>query len=140
MSLTDDGVAFQAEIGPGGTRRLQAVHISRTRAKPAVLIVISVFSPAPATPPETASVPPGPLGRQERAVLSVLADNAGRVVSRRELARQVGLADLSARRCDSLLVGVRRAIGAESIRTVRSRGWILQPEAIDAAERLLQRS
>ena len=61
------------------------------------------------------------------------------MVSRRELARRVGIADLSERRCDSLLVGVRRVLGAEAIRTVRSRGWMLQAEAIDAAKRLLQR-
>jgi len=48
-----------------------------------------------------------------------------RLVSRRELARRVGIADLSERRCDSLLVGVRRVLGADAIRTVRSRGWML---------------
>ncbi len=70
----------------------------------------------------------------------MLADNVGRVVSRRELARQVGLAELGVRRCDSLLVGVRRVLGPNSIRTVRSRGWILQTEAIAEANRLLSRS
>ena len=57
----------------------------------------------------------------------VLASNAGRVLSRAELARRAGLADLSARRCDSLIVGIRRAIGAERVVTVRRRGWMLVP-------------
>lgn len=57
----------------------------------------------------------------------VLASNAGRVLSRAELARRAGLADLSSRRCDSLIVGIRRAIGAERVVTVRRRGWMLVP-------------
>ena len=55
----------------------------------------------------------------------VLETNAGRVLSRAELARRAGIADLSARRCDSLIVGIRRSIGAERVRTVRRRGWML---------------
>jgi len=62
---------------------------------------------------------------QERAVYQALLDNAGRVVSRAELARAAGLSSLSARRCDSLIVGVRRAVGAERVLTVRRRGWML---------------
>lgn len=59
-------------------------------------------------------------------MFEVLAANAGRVVSRQELARQAGLTDLSERRCDSLIVGVRRAIGPQRVRTVRRRGWMLE--------------
>ena len=70
---------------------------------------------------------------QERAVLSVLVDNAGRVVGRREIARRAGLAELSERRCDSLLVHVRRQLGADSIVTVRRRGWMLAPHVVEAA-------
>ncbi len=55
----------------------------------------------------------------------VLETNAGRVLSRAELARRAGIADLSARRCDSLIVGIRRSIGADRVRTVRRRGWML---------------
>ena len=61
------------------------------------------------------------LGEQEQSVLSVLLVNRGRVISRRELARRAGLANLSERRCDSLLVSIRRALGPESVVTVRSR-------------------
>jgi DNA-binding response OmpR family regulator len=73
------------------------------------------------------------LGEQEQSVLSVLLANRGRVISRRELARRAGLADLSERRCDSLLVSIRRALGPNSVVTVRSRGWMLSDEAIAAA-------
>jgi DNA-binding winged helix-turn-helix (wHTH) protein len=73
------------------------------------------------------------LGEQEQAVLSVLLANRGRVISRRELSRRAGLANLSERRCDSLLVSIRRALGPTSVTTVRSRGWMLSDAAIDAA-------
>jgi DNA-binding response OmpR family regulator len=77
------------------------------------------------------------LGEQEQTVLNVLLVNRGRVISRRELARRAGLADLSERRCDSLLVAIRRALGPKSVLTVRSRGWMLSDEAVDAASVLL---
>ena len=92
-----------------------------------------MFSPAPATPGPGATDPLGHLGTQERAVLFALAQSAGKVVSRRELARRVGISNLSERRCDSLLVGVRRVLGPDAIRTVRSRGWILDPAVAAAA-------
>lgn len=76
---------------------------------------------------------PGRLGAQERAVLSVLLDCSGRVVSRHELARRAGLSGLHERRCDSVLVALRRALGDRAIRTVRGRGWMLLPEFADAA-------
>ena len=92
-------------------------------------------SPAPASPVDAPSNPLGTvsLGAQERAVLSTLYANRGRVVSRRELSRQSGLTELSDRRCDSILVGVRRLLGAGAIITVRSRGWMLSPAAESAA-------
>jgi DNA-binding response OmpR family regulator len=62
---------------------------------------------------------------QERAVFHVLAATTGRVLSRQELARRAGLTDLSPRRCDSLIVGIRRQVGADRVRTVRRRGWML---------------
>jgi DNA-binding response OmpR family regulator len=76
------------------------------------------------------------LGEQEQSVLNVLVASRGRVISRRELARRAGLADLSERRCDSLLVAIRRALGPNALVTVRSRGWMLSDEAIDAASAL----
>src|SRR5690606_29495279 len=62
---------------------------------------------------------------QERAVYQVLRENSGRVLSRHEIARAAGIGELSDRRCDSLIVGVRRAVGPERVRTVRRRGWML---------------
>lgn len=59
------------------------------------------------------------------AVLGVLAEAGQRVVGRTELSRRAGLAGLSARRCDSLIVELRRALGPDAIVTVRSRGWRL---------------
>ena len=69
-------------------------------------------------------------------MLNVLLVNRGRVISRRELARRAGLANLSERRCDSLLVAIRRALGPDSVLTVRSRGWMLTDEAVEAAASL----
>jgi DNA-binding response OmpR family regulator len=84
--------------------------------------------PAPAAPADhwlQVSRPLEHLTPQERAIYSVLADNVGRVLSRSELAKAAGIADLSERRCDSLIVGVRRAVGSSRVRTVRRRGWML---------------
>jgi DNA-binding response OmpR family regulator len=95
--------------------------------------------PAPASAVDTSSTPLGTvsLGVQERAVVEVLLANRGRVVSRRELARAAGLTEMSERRCDSVLVAVRRALGPTAIVNVRCRGWMLHPSAEDAAARLV---
>lgn len=68
------------------------------------------------------------LGIAETAVLAVLLEANGRVVSRRELVRRAGLRDASPRRADSIVVQLRRSLGEDAIRTVRSRGWALDPE------------
>ena len=80
------------------------------------------------------------LGAQERAVLRILVEQGGRVISRHELARRCGLTELHERRCDSILVHVRHALGPDSIVTVRRRGWMLRPDAIDRAVALLGES
>ncbi|MFZ4811239.1 MAG: helix-turn-helix domain-containing protein [Ilumatobacteraceae bacterium] len=77
------------------------------------------------------------LGSQERALLQVLVANRSRVISRRELSRLAGLNGLNERRCDSLLVSLRRHLGSDAIITVRSRGWMLNPAAEPAAASLL---
>ena len=94
-------------------------------------------TPGPALPDRCTNPLVHRLGEQEQTVLNVLLINRGRVISRRELARRAGLADLSERRCDSLLVAIRRTLGPKSVRTVRSRGWMLSDEGVDAASLLL---
>ena len=88
------------------------------------------------TRPAPASVLDAPplalLTAQEQAVYHVLASNAGRVLSRSEIARRAGISALSERRCDSLIVGIRRRIGADRIVTVRRRGWMLVSSAVSA--------
>jgi DNA-binding response OmpR family regulator len=65
------------------------------------------------------------LSAQEVAMLAALLDARGKVLARDELARLAGLESSSARRCDGVLVGLRRALGAESLCNVRGRGWRL---------------
>ena len=77
------------------------------------------------------------LGPQEKALLSALVDCHGRVVGRRELARRAGLHYLNERRCDSLLVAIRRSLGPNSIQTVRSRGWMISADYVDQARNIL---
>ena len=60
-----------------------------------------------------------------RPVYDVLAEHAGKVISRSEIAREAGIGNLNVRRCDSLIVGIRRCVGAERIVTVRRRGWMI---------------
>ena len=91
---------------------------------------------APSTSP-TPSVEVPRLGPHELAVLQVFLDCRGRVVSRLEIARRAGLTGMNQRRCDSLLVTLRRVLGADAIRTVRGRGWMLEPTALDRAHHLI---
>jgi DNA-binding response OmpR family regulator len=62
---------------------------------------------------------------RERAVLRVLERRRGAVVPRAAHAAEAGLADLSERRVDALVAGLRRALGPASVVTVRGRGWRL---------------
>ncbi|HSS10407.1 MAG TPA: winged helix-turn-helix domain-containing protein [Acidimicrobiales bacterium] len=69
-----------------------------------------------------------PLSPQEVAVLVALLDAHGRVVPRAELVRRLGLP--SPRRCDSILVGLRRVLGPGAVLTVRGRGWRFDADLI----------
>jgi DNA-binding response OmpR family regulator len=65
------------------------------------------------------------LPEREAAVLRVLREAGGRVVSRADLARAAGLGGLSERRVDGVLVRLRRALPEGALVTVRGRGWAL---------------
>jgi len=93
-----------------------------------------------ATPPTDPNEPTADslrLGPNELAVLQVFLESHNRVVSRTEINRRAGLAGMNERRCDSILVSLRRVLGAESIRTVRGRGWMLEIGAVERAHHLI---
>lgn len=66
------------------------------------------------------------LSDREMAVLRALL--GGVVVSRADLIREAGLGDLSARRCESVIMSLRRILGADAIVNLRRRGWRLVAE------------
>ena len=63
------------------------------------------------------------LSEREMAVLNALS--RGSVVSRAELIRDAGLSELSARRCESLIMSLRQVLGSDAIVNLRRRGWRL---------------
>lgn len=70
------------------------------------------------------------LSTQEVAMLRAFALAGGRVMGRHELQRRIGLGHRHPRRCDSLVVQLRRALGSEAIVTVRGRGWRCVAEVV----------
>ena len=83
--------------------------------------------------------PPNDLSATDLAVLSVLVRAQGRVLSRAAILRLAGLKHLAERRCDTCIVAIRRALGADSVVTVRGRGWRLVDGSTDDARALLAR-
>jgi DNA-binding response OmpR family regulator len=61
--------------------------------------------------------------------LNILLANSGRVVSRDELRAALGLA--RPRSVDVILSSLRREVGRDFLRNVRSRGWIVVAEELD---------
>jgi DNA-binding response OmpR family regulator len=61
----------------------------------------------------------------ELALIGVLLESTGRVVSRTELVRRAKMFGLAPRRVDVHLVEVRRMVGADNLVNVRGRGWML---------------
>jgi DNA-binding winged helix-turn-helix (wHTH) protein len=74
--------------------------------------------------------PPTPL---DLHILRLLVESQGKIVGRDFLARQTGLESVSARRVDASLVSIRRWLGADSLVTVRRRGWMLSVAGHSAA-------
>ena len=68
-------------------------------------------------------------------MLAVLVDNSHRVVSRGELSRLAGLEGLSERRCDSVLVQIRRHLGPDALTTVRGPGLATGPVSAGSGAR-----
>jgi DNA-binding response OmpR family regulator len=68
----------------------------------------------------------------DRELAMLLALSNRRVTTRRQLSQAAGLEDQSVRRCDSILVGLRRHLPVGAIRNVRSRGWLLEVPIEDA--------
>lgn len=73
----------------------------------------------------------------EAAVLTVLTENAGRVMSRATLVRLAGMQHSAPRRSDGIVSSLRRMLGDNAIVTVRGRGWMLVPTSAAHARRLL---
>jgi DNA-binding response OmpR family regulator len=103
--------------------------VHRTETAAAILVPTVRPMPTDIEPDPVSLTAPTDLSAMERAVLVTLYEAAGRVVARRELARRAGIAGGHERRCDAALVGLRRVLGADAIVTVRSRGWMLHPDA-----------
>ncbi len=88
--------------------------------------------------PSTPAVLSSPLTPLDIKILEVLVESSGRVVGRDYIARQTGIESSAARRVDASLVALRRTLGPDSLLTVRSRGWMLSPEAEASARALLR--
>jgi two-component system OmpR family response regulator len=69
------------------------------------------------------------LNRSQIELLAFLIEQRHRVVSRPELAEALGLA--RGRSVDVVLSRLRRSVGRDFVRNVRSRGWIVEPSALD---------
>ncbi len=63
----------------------------------------------------------------KQILLAALVARQGRVVTRTELAREIGLRLDQTRRVDAMLVSVRRDLTAQGLElvNVRSRGWMV---------------
>jgi DNA-binding winged helix-turn-helix (wHTH) protein len=85
---------------------------------------------------DSVEYPPAPL---DLHILRLLVESQGKIVGRDFLARQTGLESASARRVDASLVSIRRWIGADSLVTVRRRGWMLSEAGHVAATAFILR-
>lgn len=83
------------------------------------------------------SDPLSSLSAVDRRILDALLQQHGRVASRDTLMRLASVESLTNRRIDVSIVMLRRVLGADSIVTVRQRGWMLTDSGIEAAQKLL---
>ena len=79
------------------------------------------------------------LSAVDRRILNALLQQRGKISSRDTLARLAAVESLTSRRVDVSIVAIRRALGSESITTIRQRGWMLTPHGVAKAEILLAR-
>jgi len=76
----------------------------------------------------TLSDKPLDLSPSQLEMLALLLSNLGRVTSREELSKAVGLR--RGRSVDVMLCTLRKELGRDFIRNVRNRGWIVDPEML----------
>ncbi len=93
----------------------QLPHIAET-----LTLYVFTMSSAASVP----SFSPGALSETDLAVLRVLVDRSGKITSRDDLNKLAGLSG-SQRRCEAVLVNLRKALGDGAIVTIRRRGWML---------------
>lgn len=77
------------------------------------------------------------LSSVDRRILEALVQQEGRVTSRETLMRLAAIESVTNRRVDVSMVSLRRVLGADSIKTVRQRGWMLTVSGLTAAHNLL---
>lgn len=73
----------------------------------------------------------------DRRVLGALLDQRGRIASRDTLMRLAAVDSMTSRRIDVTIVALRKALGPDSIQTVRQRGWMLTPTGLHEAEKFV---
>lgn len=76
----------------------------------------------------TLSDKPLALSPSQLEMLAILVANHGRVTSREELSKAVGLR--RGRSVDVMLCTLRKELGPDFIRNVRNRGWIVDPSML----------
>ena len=76
------------------------------------------------------------LSDKDLAVLRVLFERQGKVTDRASLNKLAGLTG-TPRRCETILVTLRKALGNEAIVTIRRRGWMLRSSALPIVSQLL---
>lgn len=77
-----------------------------------------------------------PLSEAEISVLRVLVSRSGKVTNRDDLNKLAGLTGTQ-RRCEAVLVTLRKVLGEGAIVTIRRRGWMLCESSVTEATTLI---